>query len=444
MGDRLRYSSGWRDHRDERSDTGGVSRKVRRGLFLVLMVGGVFGWLFSLLFAGTWISSERETIPDGVDEKEKTEEGITISDLLRDGRFLGIDELDWEALQNVQHFQIDRNGLPLVVESTLDLQLQKYISDLLAKSQTVQAAVVLLRPEDGRILAMVSHGLENNGENLCLKASFPAASLFKIVAAAAALETAGFTPEKPVSFDGGRYTLYKGQLKPTTGRYASTLPFKEAFGASINPVFGRLGIYDLGQQAMADYAERFLFNQTIPFDLPVEESVITVPEDSFGLAEIASGFNKETLISPLHAAMVSCAIVNQGVMMQPYLVHRIFHEDGREIYFHQPQKAVTVFDSETARDLRILMQETVESGTCSRSFSSFRRKNPFREFEWGAKTGSINDQTGTYRIDWLAAYGIPPDSDRGICLAILGVHGKMLGVRANRLGQSILEYYFSS
>ena len=90
--------------------------------------------------------------------------------------------------------------------------------------------------------------------------------------------------------------------------------FRKAFAASNNSVFGKIGIYDLGQQTLNRYAERFRFNSQIPFDLPVEISAITVPEDDFGLAEIASGFNKTTLLSPLHAALLSSVAVNTGRM----------------------------------------------------------------------------------------------------------------------------------
>ena len=60
-------------------------------------------------------------------------------------------------------------------------------------------------------------------ENLCLKARFPAASLFKIVAAAAAIEARGFHPDKTLTYRGGRYTLYKSQLKKRQDRYSNRI-----------------------------------------------------------------------------------------------------------------------------------------------------------------------------------------------------------------------------
>jgi len=338
---------------------------------------------------------------------------------------------------------IERAGKSFVVESSIDPKLQEYVASLLKKSQTVKAAAVVLQPDDGRVLAMAGYDVKGNGDRLCLEADFPAASLFKIVAAAAALERAGFTPEKKVYFNGYKYTLYKRQLKQKRGRYTSEMSFKRAFGSSINPVFGKLGIYDLGQRLMADSAKKFLFNQKIPFDLPVARSIVEVPKDDFGLAEIASGFNKRTVISPLHAALLASAVANNGVMMKPWLVRRILREDGEVLYEGHPSKMADTVSKETAEDLRVLMQETVAHGTCRRSFGRLTRKKAFKDIEWGAKTGSMNDRTDRYRCDWLTAYALHPHGT-GVVVAVLGVHGKKMGIRAGKLGRIILNYYLSS
>ena len=64
--------------------------------------------------------------------------------------------------------------------------------------------------------------------------------------------------------------------------------------------------------------------------------------------------------------------------------------------------------------------------------------------ELGAKTGTINDRNDRFKYDWLTAFVVPPSGKKSICIAVLGIHGKMLGVRANRLGRSIIRYYLSS
>ncbi|MFH1243840.1 MAG: penicillin-binding transpeptidase domain-containing protein [Pseudomonadota bacterium] len=432
----------WKEYQSPKHDW--RNRRFFRRVPRALLYGtGAFLIVVLVVYAGSLISGylgeASHRYPKLTKSPHSSPRKISNADL--PGFLKGLDLCSTEP-QN--HFITDHDGARLRVESSIDPGLQDYITALLASSKTLKAAVVALRPEDGRVLAMVHYDNGGDGWNLCLKADFPAASLFKIVSAAAALESAGLTPDSPVYFTGRKYTLYKSQLKEKKGGYATKTSFKKAFASSINSVFGKLGIYQLGQERIADSASKFFFNRIIPFDLPVAKSTIQVPDENFGLAEIASGFNKRTLISPLHAAILASAVANDGVMMRPWLIKSVSNEEGDVLFECKPVVLGSPITKETARDLRILMQETVINGTCRKSFRRVRRKKPFREVEFGAKTGSINDETGRFKYDWLAAYAIPPNGDKAICIAVLGVHGERLGIRASELGRYILSYYLKS
>jgi peptidoglycan glycosyltransferase len=435
------YSCGWREHTKISQETHPSRRAIQRAPLIILCSGILFAGLLFFFFAIPWLTDQ--TGQAGIRSLEMGKAWTTEASP-KTPVALELADLDLNPAHLSDRLVLERAGESLIVESSINPGLQNYIADLLQKSHTIKAAVVVLRPDDGRILAMAGYDAEGDGERLCLEADFPAASLFKIVAAAAALEHAGFKPEKKVYFDGYKYTLYKRQLKQTKGRYTTEMSFKQAFGSSINPVFGKLGIYDLGQEIMTDSAERFFFNRSIPFDFPVATSIVDVPEDDFGLAEIASGFNKRTMISPLHAALLASAVANNGVMMRPWLVKRVLRKDGEVLYRGGPAKMTDSISRETAEDLRILMQETVISGTCRRSFQRLRRKKAFSNVELGAKTGTINDPTGQFKCDWLTAYAIPADGAEGICVAVMGVHGEKPGIRAVKLGRIIINYYLSS
>lgn len=343
-------------------------------------------------------------------------------------------------------FSLEKEGETYTIELSLDGDLQKFSTKLLRRSLTRQAAVVVMRPETGQVLALVNfqNGASDQAGNLCLKADYPAASLFKIVSAAAAIEARDFTPDKTLAYRGRRYTLYKSQLKKGTGRYTTKVTFEKAFSKSINPVFGKIGIFDLGRELLVEYAGKFLFNLQIPFDLPLAASNFQAPDDDFGLAEIASGFNKKTLISPLHAALITAAVANGGTVMEPWLVKRIRDESNNIVYNADPSKLSKVIKESTAKNLKTMMAETVLTGTCYKAFRSLRRKRAFKGVELGAKTGTINDPSDRYKIDWLSAYALSDKKKGGICVVILAVHGKMLGIRAKDLGREIINHYFSS
>jgi cell division protein FtsI/penicillin-binding protein 2 len=345
---------------------------------------------------------------------------------------------------DIGQFVIEKEGTRFRIETTLDIELQKYIDRLLRHSRTFQAAVVVLNPFDGRILAMTSRGKNGKGDNLCLKAEFPAASLIKIVATAAALETAGYTPDESLFYEGSRHTLYKFQLKESKGPHSIRTNLRKAFATSNNSVFGKIGIYTLGQDVVDEYAEKFFFNRPIPFDLPLAASTIDVPADSFGLAEITSGFNKRTLVSPLHAAMLSAVVANCGDMMIPWLIRAITDETLRVTYRAPRGVLISPISRKTAEDLKLLMNHTARYGTTRSAFRKLRRHKLLADLYLGAKTGTINDHRDRFKYDWITAFALNAEGSRGISIGVLAVHGKFLGTRATELGRAIIDYYFRS
>jgi peptidoglycan glycosyltransferase len=413
-----------------------VNRATLLSMYLVLI---------GIIHTGSWILAYgqregHESVKTGKWEDTRPERYVKkdLPALLR-----GLN-LDLTALP--ESYLLVREGVKLSVEIPLDTALQRYVVDLLRRSRTFQAAVVVLSPKTGQILAMADYEKHGRGEeeNLCLKADFPAASLFKIVSAAAAIEASGFTPDKTVDFQGMTHTLYNNQLKQGEGSYTRKTSFKKAFSRSINPVFGKIGIYDLGSKSMAEYADRFLFNHEIPFDLPLAMSSIHIPADDFGLAEIASGFNRRTLISPLHASLITAAVANGGIMVEPWLVRRVKEESGKVLYSPTLSRLGRPIEQNTARQLRILMEDTVFHGTCRKAFQPLRRKKLFKDIELGAKTGTINDYHDRYKYDWVTAYALPKHGDGAICITVLTIHGKKLGIRASEVARYIINHHFAS
>jgi peptidoglycan glycosyltransferase len=351
-----------------------------------------------------------------------------------------------------QVYHVEAPGGRYTLETSIDSDLQRFVMDLLNRSMTQHSAAVVIRPDNGQILAMASY--ENNGnggkgENLCLQADFPAASLFKIVAAAAAVEARGMNPETPLTFRGQKYTLYKSQLKETKarkgGRSSGTkTTLREAFSDSINPVFGKLGIHYLGSDLITEYADRFLFNHLIPFDLPVAPSRYVKPMDDYALAEVACGFNKRTLISPLHAGLITASIANGGTMMTPWFVKTVRNDAGEVLYRAVPSVLANPITKKTADTMIVLMEGTVVEGTCRKAFRPLQRKRELRYVDLGAKTGTINGATDPYKYEWLTAFALPSDGDGGLCITVMTAHGDRIGVRAKDIARLIIDRHYHS
>ncbi len=164
------------------------------------------------------------------------------------------------------------NGFVQVV-TFLDVGLTGFLNarvdhlKTLTRGKPEQIAIVVMDGYQGHILAMAGFDLENSDTNPCTQAMYPAASIFKIVTAAAAMDSLNYTPDTPLHFNGNKYTLYKRQLKEIKNKYTVTVSLEEAFSESINPVFGKLGQTYLGRDTLTAYAQAFGFNQTPDTDL---------------------------------------------------------------------------------------------------------------------------------------------------------------------------------
>jgi penicillin-binding protein A len=438
-----KYPAKWRKYQAGFHKTTRRKHYLRKLPFLVTIAGGLLIVLVILLLAGFRISDHWSRANQNLSLSEKDFNAPQLK-LTRKDLAVFLTDITGNPLALKDQIVHKNESGRYTIRTTINTKLQNYIVGLQNRSRTLQSAVVVMGAYDGRVIAMAGHDANGSTRNLNLKAEYPAASLFKIVSAAAALESAGFTPDKTLFFRGRRHTLYKSQLKPSKDRYSTKTTFRKAFALSNNSVFGKLGIYDLGQEVLSGYAEKFFFNKAITFDLPLEMSTIEVPTDDFGLAEIASGFNKKTLISPLHATLLAAVAVNGGEMPIPWLVETIQNDAGNIVYNADPGILNSAVSTQTAADLKALMHDAARYGTSRKAFRRLRRKRLFKQFELGAKTGTINDKTDRFKYDWLAAYALAPDGTRGICVGILGVHGKILGTRSTEMGRAIINYFFAS
>ena len=433
----------WQKYQATLQKTARPQRFLRKLPPLFVIAGFTSALIILLIFSGIWIAQQLSSSHQESPIREKQANKPSAPPSRKDLRaFLNGTATDSSKLSD--SIILYKDGRRFFIRTAIYGKLQQYILRTLKRSRTRQSAVVVIDPHDGRLLSLVNYDANGGSDNLCLKADYPAASLFKIITAAAALENADISPDKSLYYRGSRHTLYKSQLKTKKDRWTTQTKFRKAFALSNNAVFGKIGIYDLGQSALIRYSDKFFFNRPIAFELPLAVSRVEVPTDDFGLAEIASGFNKDTLISPLHAAMLASVAVNQGKMPTPWLIDSVRNESNKVIYQASPPAMPPIVNPETARELKILMQDVARYGTSRSAFRKLRRKKRFRNFDLGAKTGTINDRRDQFKYDWVTAFAVPPDGSGGICVSVLWVHGKILGTRSTEMTRAIVDYYFST
>lgn len=333
--------------------------------------------------------------------------------------------------------------LKLKVNYTFDADLQKESDSLLKKYKPDYAAIVMMDARTGKILAMSSFEKANSqGNNLNLQATFPAASIFKVITASAAVDKAGISPEHRIGYNGGNYTLYKRNvLSDKVNRWTRFITLKEAFARSINTAFGRLSLEALEPKDIANYADRFMFNQVIPADFHVELSQATVPtEKGFALTEVASGYNRFNTMSPVHGAMIAATIINDGKMIVPYMVDSLENSNSEKVYQAQVLERGQILRPESADKVRRMMEQTVLMGTSRKTFRNLVRDKKFKEVEMGGKTGHFSGMNPKGRTDWFVGYAT--DQDQKIAIAAITVNIRKWTVKSSALGEMMIRKYF--
>lgn len=337
-----------------------------------------------------------------------------------------------------------RSERPVHIEYSFEPQIQERADRLLRRYRPDYAAIVVMNAVTGEILALSSYERGAKQEtNWALHGQFPAASIFKVVTASAAIDKYDLPTETAIMFNGGSHTLYrKNVMSSQVNRWTRATTLKEAFARSFNTPFGRLTFDRMEPADLEQYALKFGFNKKIKSDLPFDTGFTQIPDEkNFNLAEIASGFNRVTRMSPIQGAMIAASIASEGVMPVPSVVRKLRDEKGDIIFESRPVTAATVLSQEAAEKLRMLMEATVKSGTSRQAFRSAMPWLKLSEIEVGGKTGSLTGNNPRGKVDWFVGYGIGP-GDEKIAVATITVNKKYWRVKSSFLARQMIEENF--
>jgi cell division protein FtsI/penicillin-binding protein 2 len=354
--------------------------------------------------------------------------------------------IDSRQITNAQDnaFEVQANGKRLQVQTSIDPSLQNYLIKKLDRKNSSQIAIVAMAPEDGRVLTLVGYDKTDPLKNPCTESAFPAASIFKIITAAAAIEKCNLRLDSVLKFNGRKHTLYRSQLKERTNKYTNKISLKNAFAKSVNPVFGKLGALHLGKDELDSYARAFGFNHPINFEISLSPSETVITDEPYQWAEIASGFNRQTKMSPVHGALIAATIFNRGKLIEPTIVDRIVGENGLELYRSQPATINQAIAPDTSKALHELMTATTRSGTVRGAVRRYRRDKIISRLEIGGKTGTINNKTDDVKYDWFVGYAQDKDGDGKLILSVLVAHEKYIGTRATQYAMMAFKQYFKT
>jgi len=334
----------------------------------------------------------------------------------------------------------------LTLSLSIDTNLQRYANRLLRRYKPRYGAIAAIDPVTGRVLAFASYS--NEGEsitdtNLYLKSIFPAASVFKTITAAAGIEKGGMNRKSQIPHFGGNHTLYRSQLQENL-RVKRYISLEESYAYSINPTFARIALFTINKDDLTDYGNRFGFNAPVPFELDNEISVMLEPDSMFSIAEFASGFNRQTSISPLFGALIASAVSEYGLVPRPTIIDNIHSNKRDTVVYNRPAEPWRRAVKEpTAKELKWLMTKVPHYGTARNTFRQLRNNQRFTGYEFGGKTGNVNKQ-GLGRVDWFVGFGRhPQDKNQRIAVGVVTTHGDFWTVQSSYISSELIRRYLT-
>lgn len=338
--------------------------------------------------------------------------------------------------------QMGKN-LILTIDTSIQVLAEKTLGNRVG-------AVVVLRPSDGEILAMVSYPFfdpnifntddaakyyktltsdETNRPlvNRAVNAVYPPASTFKIVMSAAMLQENVFPSAKKIECRGK--LLYGNRIfhchihEPGHG----WLDMKNALAQSCDVYFWTIGRDYLGINKIAEYSKEFGFGQSAQIDLPSQQTGF-VPtaewkerkyhEKWLGgdtmSCSIGQGY---MLATPLQLADMTAMVANSGVIYKPHLLkevrdpvtNEVLKKTGREVLIKSD------IDSEIWKEVQEAMRYTVSDGT-----PQYPMHNKI--VKAAGKTGTA--EVAPYKTSWhswmvaYAPYDAPPEEQVVVAVVV--------------------------
>lgn len=367
-------------------------------------------------------------------------EAVENFELLTSNAFFG------EKLMN--EFKDQKNKGDTVV-TTLDANLQQAAYEALGANK---GAVVVLEPGTGKILTMVSsptydpnniaESLEAlNGDheqspllNRATQGQYAPGSTFKVVTALEYMrENSDYANYRYGC--SGSITAENTTIHCFDNTAHGEEDLRSSLANSCNASFANIGLL-LNKTAYRKTAEDLLFNKKLPCVLDCSKGSFKIDENSSVPDIMMTAMGQgETLVSPYHLALLTSAIANGGMLMDPYLVEKVTSYKGTEIRKNVPKGYKRLMSSEESAQLKEYMTAVVEEGT-STMLSG-------QSYTVAGKTGTAEYSMvdGNKTHSWFMGMTNVDNPELVISIIVEG-YDENAGARATPIAKQILDSYY--
>lgn len=328
-------------------------------------------------------------------------------------------------LSQMKNEFLGRKNMGDTVISTLSAKLQSTAYYALGDRR---GAVIAIEPSTGKIRCMVSkpdfdpnyiaenwEWLVNDESNSSLlnratQGQYPPGSTFKLV-------TALDYFRKHKSFNNysylcqGSITMEDHTIQCYNGSVHGQEDFYSSFAHSCNCAFADMGT-KLGGASLLETSEDLLFNKKLPLVSYKKSSFSLNGQSGIPLIMQTAIGQGNTLVSPAHMAMITCAVANNGVLMKPYLIDQVVNNTGEHVDTTEPETYKRLMTKNEATMLGELMKDVVEYGTAS-ALSG-------QGYTAAGKTGSAEyDEQGSSH-SWFIGYSDVESPDLAVAVIVEG------------------------
>lgn len=318
----------------------------------------------------------------------------------------------------------------LRVEYSLDETLTEDVFEVLRKGRVERGHAIVIDPRTARLLAYVS----TDPDGFPAERAYPAASIVKVLSAAALLEEEEKGVDTSCVYRGNKYRLNRRRLdRPRSGRESG---LEEALASSNNQCFSQWAVHMLGEDRLRATFERFgWLSSPAPGHEPGRLEAV---ESKLDLGRLGSGLDG-LRVTPLHVAALT-TILTDGSLREPWWVDRVVDPAGRSVALPPRAEPRDVLPAERARALREMLVSTTTRGTAKRAFRTRRGRPVLGGIRVAGKTGNLTGRDPYGRYEWFV--GLAPAEDPKIGVVVLQLQSNLWWKKSSELAANILREVF--
>lgn len=267
--------------------------------------------------------------------------------------------------------KIDGRSLLTTIDRTVQYVADEALKEGIKKYDAEGGSVIIMESTTGKILGMSSipkfdpqkyYEYEGSSyQNPAISDLYEPGSTFKVLVMAAALNEGLVKADTRCNICGGPVQMSGFTIKTWNDEYHANSTMTEVIQNSDNTGMVFVG-QKLGINRMVDYLEQFGFGENTGIDLQAEVSGQIRRDSQWLPIDLAtSSFGQGISVTPIQLLTAVNSIANNGYLVRPYIVEKIFEDSGEEILI-KPENRRKVLSDSAAEVMKWIMVNAVENG----------------------------------------------------------------------------------